>query len=97
MDIPENEEEGADEKSYAVLSGVKLKDGTLLPCILSGGQENAIGDHQQELIFATDHVIDVEQVESLLFTKGSEDAKNAPKSQTKDSFSEKNFFVVPVQ
>lgn len=97
VDIPENEEEGADEKSYAVLSGVKLKDGTLLPCILSGGQENAIGDHQQELIFATDHVIDVEQVESLLFTKGSDDGKNAQNTQKKDAFSEENFYEVPVQ
>ena len=49
------------DKKYAALSGVKLKDGTMLTDIVESGE--------YELLFTTDRILDVSQVDSLLFWK----------------------------
>ena len=65
----------SDEK-YAVLSGVKLKDGTMLTDIVESGNENTNTSGEYELLFNTNRILDVSQVESLLFWKNAgEDAQ----------------------
>ena len=65
----------SDEK-YAVLSGVKLKDGTMLTDIVESGNENTNTSGEYELLFTTNRILDVSQVESLLFWKNAgEDAQ----------------------
>lgn len=53
----------------AVLSGVKLKDGTMLTDITESGNENTNTSGEYELLFTTDRILDVSQVDSLLFWK----------------------------
>ena len=57
------------DKKYAVLSGVKLKDGTMLTDIVESGNENTNTSGEYELLFTTDRILDVSQVDSLLFWK----------------------------
>lgn len=94
-------EEGIDENGQPIevhtfaeppfLSGVKMKDGTLYPYLMDGG---SMGYDNEDLntymvTFATDRIIDVEQVESLLFTKSYPDDGSVP--------TEENFYIVPVE
>ena len=65
LDISGAKNMTSDEK-YAVLSSVKLKDGTMLTDIVESGDENT----------NTAGMLDVSQVESLLFWKNAgEDAQ----------------------
>ncbi len=59
------------ESNIPLLSGVKLKDGTLLTCITDGGSEFINKENQCEIIFSLDRIIDVDEVESFLFVKES--------------------------
>jgi len=93
---------GLDEKdeeisfdSYAEppqLSGVKMKDGTLYPFIYLGpgslGYESEDTDIYMTA-FAIDRIIDVEQVESLLFIKSY--------PENEEPLTEDNFYVVPIR
>lgn len=75
-------EEGAE---YPYLSGVKLKDGTLLTRITEGGRETALKRGKVEVLFSTNRIIDIEEVESFLFVKkGWEDGEKC----TEDNFYE---------
>lgn len=79
LDISGAKNMTSDEK-YAVLSGVKLKDGTMLTDIVESGDENTNTAGEYELLFTTDRILDVNQVESLLFwknTSGDEDGEDA--------------------
>lgn len=73
-----------------MLAGVKLKDGTLYPYLMNGGSMGYESEDSETYIvtFATDRVIDVEQVESLLFIKSLPDGPGVP--------AEENFYVVPL-
>ena len=74
LDISGAKNMTSDEK-YAVLSSVKLKDGTMLTDIVESGDENTNTAGEYELLFTTDRMLDVSQVESLLFWKNAgEDA-----------------------
>ena len=64
-------EELPDGTECPMLSGVKLKDGTLLTCITGGGNEFSDEDGKWEVIFSTNRIIDVEKVASFLFVKSS--------------------------
>lgn len=57
------------EGLYASICGVKMKDGTLLTFIADAGSWRPSLDGQQELLFSLNRVIDIEQVESILFFK----------------------------
>lgn len=75
LDISGAKNMTSDEK-YAVLSSVKLKDGTMLTDIVEAGNENTNTAGEYELLFTTDRILDVNQVESLLFWKNAgEDAQ----------------------
>ena len=97
--LKEITEEGLDENGEVIytkmnaeppsLVGVKLKDGTLYPYLTDGG---SMGYEEGDLetyiaTFATDRIVDVEQVEGLLFWKSS--SEGAP--------TEDNFYVVPIR
>ncbi len=73
-----------------MLAGVKLKDGTLYPYLMEGGsmgyEEDDLGTYTVTL--STNRVIDVEQVESLLFIKSWPDGRGA--------FTEENLYLVPI-
>ncbi len=91
-------EEGVNENGESISSdffeeppmfmGVKMKDGTLYPWLQNGGSMGyGDGNTDTYLVnFAFDRVIDLEQVESLLFQK--EDVMGTP--------TEGNFYVVPL-
>lgn len=70
--------------------GVRLKDGTLLTEITSGGGEGYCGflTDTYQSSFATDHIIDPEQVDALLFIKSYPEG-NEP-------FTEENLYIVPL-
>lgn len=101
-DFPMQEitEEGVNEDGEAILAhtfaeppmlaGVKMKDGTLYPYLMDGGSMGYKGDDLETytVTFATDRVIDVGQVESLLFIKSWTDAGRVP--------TEENFYLVPI-
>lgn len=73
------------------LSGVRLKDGTLLAGITSGGSEG-YGTENTEIYkaaFATDHIIDPAQVDALLFVK------SYPEGEEK--LTEENLYIVPIE
>ena len=94
-------EEGFDENGQPIeahtfaeppmLSGVKMKDGTLYPYLMDGGSMGYDeGDLNTYMVtFATDRIINVEQVESLLFTRSYPEDGSAP--------TEENFYVVPLE
>lgn len=69
------------------LTGVRLKDGTRLTCILNGGAEGYRSDDTDTYIvhYAINHVIDPEEVDALLFVKESpetqQEAYNMPEEK----------------
>lgn len=76
-----------------VLMGVKLKDGTLLPRLYMGpGQQGYVDDEssQYETMFAIDRILDVEQVQSLLFLKESPEGEGGV-------LTEENLYVVDIR
>jgi len=92
--LDENDEEISFD-SYAEppqLSGVKMKDGTLYPFIYLGpgslGYESEDTDIYMTA-FAIDRIIDVEQVESLLFIKSY--------PEDEEPLTEDNFYIVPIK
>ena len=73
------------------LTGVRMKDGTMYPIMYMGpgssGYQSEDSDRYQ-YTFAIDRILDVGQVESLLFVKSyPEDG---------ESFTEDNFYIVPL-
>ena len=93
-------EEGVDENGSPIeaqmvaeppmLRGVKMKDGTLYPYLMNGG---SMGYDEEDtdtymVTFATDRIIDVDQVESLLFARPNPNGGSIP--------AESDFYVVPV-
>lgn len=66
---------------------MRLKDGTRLTSIINGGSEGYTGEDQDTYIayFATDHILDLEQVDALLFIRSeamtAEEAKNIPEEK----------------
>ncbi len=74
------------------LSGVRMKDGTLYPYLYAGpgtmGYESEDSDLYCET-FAIDRVLDIDQVESLLFQK------TAP--EIGENVTEENFYIVPLE
>lgn len=70
LDISGAKNMTSDEK-YAVISGVKLRDGTMLTDIVESGNENINTAGEYELLFNTDRILDVSQVDSLLFWKNT--------------------------
>lgn len=83
-----------DDASYLYppeLSGVKLKDGTLYPFLYQGpGRMDFEEDSNLHIsAFAIDRIIDIDQVESLLFVKSYND-DDSP-------MTEENFYVVPLE
>ena len=77
-----------DGPAYPKLSGVKLKDGTLLTCITDGGIEFNKMDGKWEVIYSTSRIIDVDEVESFLFVKSS--------WEEGETCSEDNFYEVSI-
>lgn len=54
------------------LLGVKLKDGTLLPYVnMGGGLAGFISDTEYRMCFMTDRILNVDEIEALLFYKDS--------------------------
>ncbi len=94
-------EEGLDENGETIyinmyaeppmIRGVKMKDGTIYPYLANGGGcgYESEDSNLYTATFATDRVIDVDKVESLLFLKSYPDNGN--------SFTEENFYVVPIK
>lgn len=77
-----------DGTAYPKLSGVKLKDGTLLTCITDGGIEFNKMDGKWEVIYSISRIIDVDEVESFLFVKSS--------WEEGETCSEDNFYEVSI-
>ncbi|MDE6389776.1 MAG: DUF4179 domain-containing protein [Lachnospiraceae bacterium] len=72
------------------LSGVRLKDGTLLTQIANGGSEGYSDSTQiYKASFATSSILDPEQVDALLFIK------SYPEGDT--PFTEENLYIVPIE
>lgn len=73
------------------LSGVRLKDGTLLPYLMNGGSTGYIDEDSDtyQYLIALDRVLDVDQVDALLFVKSYPEGEN--------EFTEDNFFIVPLK
>lgn len=69
------------------LTGVRLKDGTRLTCILNGGAEGYRSEDTDTYVvyYAINHVIDPEEVDALLFVKESpqtqQEAYNMPEEK----------------
>lgn len=94
-------EEGLDENGEPIQadmlaeppmwSGVKMEDGTLYPYMMNGGRMGYESEDSETyaVTFATDRVIDVDKVESLLFQKSQPDGGGIP--------TEENFYVVPIK
>lgn len=74
------------------LTGVKMKDGTLYPFLYLGPGTMGYVSEDSDLYmtaFAIDRIIDVEQVESLLFIKSY--------PENEEPLSEDNFYEVPIE
>lgn len=73
------------------LMGVKMKDGTLYPYLTNGGSMGYAPEDPERYIvtFATDRILDVGQVESLLFLRGW--------SGVAGEMPEEAFYVVPLE
>lgn len=81
----------ATSKEPPALIGVKLKDGTFYPYVTSGGQRSYDAKQgQYEFIGGTERILDVEQVESLLFLK------SAPKIG-EEELAEENCYEVKIR
>ncbi len=78
-------------KEPPVLTGVRLKDGTLLVGICNGGmtswEDLEKGIYKET--FATNRVIDTEEVDALLYLK--------PDGNGENMFAEENLYIVPVE
>ena len=73
------------------LIGVKLKDGTFYPYVTSGGQSSFDAKQgRYEIIDGTERILDVEQVESLMFVK------TAPKIG-EEELTEENCYEVKIR
>ncbi len=74
-----------------MIMGVKMKDGTMYPYLANGGGYGYESEDSDlyTATFATDRVIDVDNVESLLFLKSYPENGN--------SFTEENFYVIPIK
>lgn len=72
------------------LSGVRLKDGTLYPTLYRGPGGSGYESEESStyrIVFAIDRILDVDQVESLLFRKPyTEEGKNL----------EEKYYIVPI-
>lgn len=90
LDISGAKNMTSDEK-YAVLSGVKLKDGTMLTDITESGNENTNTAGEYELLFTTNRILDVSQVESLLFWKNAGEDEDGEDAQ----YTLNDFYEVP--
>lgn len=74
------------------LTGVKLKDGTMYPTLYKGpGVKKYTDKNKQEYvrIFAINRVLDVDEVESLLFIKFY--------PEDMETYTEDNFYIVPLK
>lgn len=73
------------------LSGVRLKDGTMYPYLMEGGSMGYMDDDSSrvQVIMNTNRILDVDQVESLLFWKSY--------PGTTDSVTEDNLYEVKLQ
>lgn len=73
------------------LTGVRLKDGTLLTGIVNGGAEGYAGDDKNhyQARFATQSIIDPAQVDALLFIR------NAPMTDAPPT--EDDLYIVPIE
>lgn len=101
MPLQMTEIDGVDENGKAInsstfveaphLTGVRLKDGTLLTGITDGGSEGYSDDSTElyQAVFATRSIIEPEQVDALLFIK------SYPKGNT--PLTEDNLYIVPVE
>lgn len=90
------DENGQASKSYTFLNapyltGVRLKDGTLLTGLTGGGWEGYSdgNDKLYQAVFATHSIIEPEQVDALLFIKSYPEG-DAP-------LTEENLYIVPVE
>lgn len=90
LDISGAKNMTSDEK-YAVLSGVELKDGTMLTDIVESGDENTNTAGEYELLFTTDRILDVSQVDSLLFWKNAGEDEDGEDAQ----YTLNDFYEVP--
>lgn len=74
-----------------MIMGVKMKDGTIYPYLANGGSFGYESEDSDlyTATFATDRVIDVDKVESLLFLKSYPENGN--------SLTEENFYIVPIE
>ena len=90
LDISGAKNMTSDEK-YAVLSGVKLTDGTMLTDIVDAGNENTNTSGEYELLFTTNRILDVSQVESLLFWKNAGEDEDGEDAQ----YTLNDFYEVP--
>lgn len=79
------------ESFPAELTGVKLKDGTLYLFLADGGSEGYLsqGELLYQMHYATDRILDPEQVEAFLFWKEPTNGEEVP--------TEENFYVVPIR
>lgn len=79
-------------KEPPVLAGVKLKDGTLLPYLYMGPGASGYADEQSNKYisrFAVDRILNVDEVQSLLFRKSWPEEGSVP--------TEENFYVVDIR
>lgn len=90
LDISDATNMTSDEK-YAVLSSVKMKDGTMLTDIVESGYENTNTAGEYELLFTTDRILDVSQVDSLLFWKNAGEDEDGEDAQ----YTLNDFYDVP--
>lgn len=84
--------DGENEQAPPFLTGVKMKDGTLYPYICDMGSEDwAPGKNSSTYtsVFTLTQILDVENVDSLLFVKSYVDEGETP--------TEANFYQVPLQ
>ncbi|MGI6006813.1 MAG: DUF4179 domain-containing protein [Ruminococcus sp.] len=83
-----------------MLKGVVMKDGTAYPYLypgMGGSDYLPQGSDQYTTLFALDRILDVDQVESLLFAKESVSGENAPPEESSQNQSlEDRFYIVPL-
>lgn len=73
------------------ITGVRLKDGTLLTVIINGGTQGYLGDNKDIYVhsFAFDRILDTEQIDALLYIK------SYPEGEYK--LTEENLYIVPIE
>lgn len=76
------------DENIPQLSGVKLKDGTIIAGIADGGTGHFFGDNEYEEVFATNRILDVDQIESVLLFKSYWGDEASPSLD--------NFYEVPL-